>query len=141
MTYTEPADLLQTLFERVWNQGELAAIDEMVPLEGVAHGLADSPVRGPEPFKEFVKSFREAIPDIHVEVLRTVAQGPFCAAHCLVTGTHRGNTLGVPATGRTIRFEGMTIVRVENGHLREGWNSFDFLSLYQQIGMLPKIPG
>lgn len=144
MDHTEPREVVHSWFERVWNQGDLTAIDEMFPADGIAHGLsgdAERPVRGPARFKEFAQTLRGAVPDIHVEALRYVTQGPFCAAYCRVTGTHRGDTLGVSATGRAIEFQGMTMVRVENGRIMEAWNFFDFLSFYQQIGALPPLPG
>lgn len=144
MDYADAGEVVHTWFERVWNQGELTAIDELFPSNGIAHSLSgevDRPLQGPARFKEFVRTFRGAVPDIHIKVLRCVTQGPFCAAHCLVTGTHRGSTLGVSATDRTTRFEGIRLVRIENGQILEAWNFFDFLSFFQQIGALPQLPG
>jgi predicted ester cyclase len=51
--------------------------------------------------------------------------------------THGGDGLGMAATGRTAIISGICIARVENDQIVEGWNSFDFLSLYQQLGLLP----
>lgn len=136
-------EVLHSWFERVWNQGDLTAIDELFPADGIAHGLSGgegSPMQGPAQFKEFARTFRGAIPDIHIRVLRSVTQGSFCAAHCLVSGTHRGSTLGVAATDRPLSFEGVTLVRVEGGQIVEAWNFFDFLSFYQKIGALPQLP-
>ena len=59
------------------------------------------------------------------------------AAHCHVAGRHVGTDLGGPATGAAVNFWGITILRAENGRIVEGWNSFDCLSLYQQIGWVP----
>jgi steroid delta-isomerase-like uncharacterized protein len=143
MDHAEAGEVVHSWFERVWNQGDLTAIDELFPSEGIAHGLSGEggrPRQGPARFTEFVRTFRGAVPDIHIDVLRCVTQGSFCAAHCLVTGTHRDGTLGVPATDRATRFEGMTLVRVENGQILEARNFFDFLSFYQQIGALPQLP-
>ena len=144
MNHLEAGEVVELWFDRVWNQGDLMAIDELFSSESIAHGLSGEggrPLQGPAQFKEFAQTFRAAIPDIHIKVLRCVTQGSYCAAHCLVTGSHRGGSLGVPATDRAIRFEGITLVRVENGQILEGWNFFDFLSFYQQIGALPKHPG
>lgn len=111
----------------------------MLAIGAVAHGLGDGTVKGPEEFKAFAASFREAIPDFHVDILRMATEGSMCASHIVVTGTHAGAGLGIPATGRKIRFEAMTMVRVENGQISEGWNTVDFLALYQQIGAVPKL--
>jgi predicted ester cyclase len=139
-----PPELVRAWFERVWNQGDLSAIDDLLPPHAIAHGLtsaAGEPVRGPAGFKAFTANWRAEVPDIHIAVLRTVTEGSYCSAHCLVTGTHRGGSAGVSATGAAIRFEGVVIVRVENGQFLEGWNFFDFLTYFQSIGALPKLPG
>ena len=65
--------------------------------------------------------------------------------HCHVVARHVGSDLGGPATGALVDFWGMTIIRAENGRIVEGWNSFDFLTMYQQIGwvsspVLPRQP-
>lgn len=58
------------------------------------------------------KLFRGAFPDIHIDVERTVTEGDVVAAYCHVTGTHTG----------------------------DGWNCFDFLTMYQQLGTMPPMP-
>ena len=85
-------------------------------------------------------TFRGAFADIHIDVLRTVTEGEMIAVHCHVTGTHTGSELGVDATRKRVEFEGVTIGRVVDGQIREGWNCFDFLTMYQQLDMLPALP-
>lgn len=126
------SEVVHEWFERVWNRGDESAIDELFPPEGIAHGLSNAggePVRGPEGFKLFVRGFRAAFPDIRITVQKCVTEGNMCAVCCDVTGTHTGDGLGFPATGRKISFSGMTMTRIENGQIQEGWNSFDFMSL------------
>jgi hypothetical protein len=62
-------------------------------------------------------------------------------AHCRVTGTHTGNTLGFAPTGREVDFHGVTIARVVGEQILEGWNCFDFLPMDQQLGVIPANPG
>ena len=123
-------------FEEVWNQGSSEAIDRLFAVEGVAHGLADvaghNPV-GPAGFKPFHKQFREAFPDVHIEVVDTICEGNKIAARCIVTGTHLGETLGFNATGRRVEFTGMTILRIEDGKIAEAWNNFDLAGMNRQI--------
>ena len=64
----------------------------------------------------------------------TLVEGDRVAALCHVTGRHVGDALGGKATGHSIDFWGTTIGRVENGKIVDGWNTFDFLTMYQQIG-------
>lgn len=124
-------------FEEVWNKGQSKAIDRLLAEDAVAHGLVDdqgNELRGPAGFKRFFLQFTNAFPDIHVEVVDTVSEGDKIAARCLVTGTHKGHTLGVPASHKPVQFTGMTILRVNSGKIVEAWNNFDFQGLFTQIG-------
>ena len=130
-------------FQDVWNQGREEMIDRLMAADALIHDLptADgAPMRGTAAFKPFFRRFRDAIPDLHIEVVRTLAEGDCIAVHCRVKGTHTGPTLGVPASGRPVEFSGVAIARVRDGQIVEGWNCFDFLTMYQQLGLLPAMP-
>ena len=132
--------LVHRWFEEVWNRGRAEAIDEMLDCDGVAHGLTDqsgNELCGPEGFKPFFESFRSAFPDIQVSVEDTVTEGDKIAARCIVRGTHRGEGVGIAPTGRPVEFTGMTIVRVRDGKIVEAWNNFDFMTMFQQLGVSP----
>jgi steroid delta-isomerase-like uncharacterized protein len=135
-----PDAVLRTWFEEVWNQGREDTIDRLFARDGVGHGLPGGPLRGPEDYKPFFRNFRGAFPDIRIDVIRTVTEGDMVAIHCRVTGTHTGHTLGITATGKTAEFSGMCIARIRNGQIVEAWNTFDFLTFYQQLGVLPQVP-
>jgi len=132
--------LIRTWFAEVWNSGNEAVIDQLMAPDAIAHGLPSengAPILGPAGFKPFFRTFRNAFPDMRIEVLRTVTEGDTVCAHCRVTGTHHGPGLGPVISGNAIDFKGMAMVRIADGQIREAWNSFDFLSLYQQIGLAP----
>ncbi len=131
--------LIRRWFEEVWNKGREEAVDEMFADDGVANGLVDDagqPLRGPEGFKPFFRRFREAFPEIDVTVEDTVSEGDKVAARCTVRGSHRGDSLGLAATNKPVEFTGICIVRVRDGKIAEAWNSFDFMSMFQQLGAL-----
>ena len=132
------AALIRRWFEEVWNKGREEAIDEMFDAQGVAHGLGESgqDIRGASEFKPFFRSFRGAFPDLEVVVEDTVSEGDRVAARCSVRARHGGDTLGFAATNRAVEFTGMTIVRVRGGKIFEAWNSFDFMSMFSQLGAL-----
>jgi predicted ester cyclase len=85
-------------------------------------------------------TFRGAFPDIRVAVEKTLTEGDNVAVYCRVTGTHTGSALGMPPTGQRILFDGVVFARVADGKLREGWNCFDFLTMYQQLGVVAADP-
>lgn len=133
---TTPEAVARTWFEEVWNQGSEQAIDRLMAPDAAFHGLP-VPVVGPNEFKPFHKSFRNAFPDIHIDIDELVCQGDRVAVKCTVTGTHRGDGLGIAATNRPVTVTGMGMARIENGRIVEAFNTFDFLSLYQQVGLVP----
>lgn len=126
-------------FEEVWNQGREATIDELFSAEGVAHGLGDSEsdVRGPAEFKPFVAHIRGSIPDLHIQVQDILCEGDHAAIRVTLQGTHSGPGLGVAPTGRRVSIQGIIIVRIVDGQIVEGWNSYDQLGLLRQTGALP----
>jgi len=126
-------------FEEVWNQGREASIDELFPAEGVAHGLGDSEadVHGPAEFKLFAANIRGSIPDVRIEVEDIVCEGDRVAVRIVLRGTHTGHGLGVAPTGGKVSIQGIIIVRLVDGQIVEGWNSYDQLGLLRQVGALP----
>jgi len=142
MTNDAPRQFVTTWFEQVWNVGDIGAVDRMMSAEARFHGLAEGGAAavGPAAFKPFVQSMRGAIPDIRIEVLRTVCEGDTVASYCRVTGTHTGPGLGAaPPSGKPIEIHGIGMAVVRDGQIQESWNCFDFLSLYQQVGLLPPL--
>ncbi len=134
-----PPEVLRTWFDRVWNAGDESAIDALCAPAAVLHGLPGGPIKGPGEFKPFFRSFRSAFPDVRIRITHCVCEGSLCAVHCEVAGTHAGDGLGFPSTGKNVSFTGMTLARVEGGLIQEGWNAYDFLSLHSQLGTLAQL--
>ena len=127
------AALVTRWFDEVWCKGHESTIDELMDTSCLVHGLGEA-MRGPEAFKLFHRAYRNAFPDMKVTVEQTVSEGDLVAARWSGVGTHRGDGLGFEATNKPVRFSGMTIARFKNGKLVEGWNSFDQLGMFQQLG-------
>ena len=128
--------LVARWFEEVWNKGRSDAIDEMFAADGVAHGLGPD-VCGPDGFKAFHATFRQAFPDVRVSVDEMVADGDTVAYRLTAAGTHRGDGLGFAATGLPARFMVMGTARIANGKIVEGWNVLDQLGMLTQLGVVP----
>lgn len=135
--------LVRRWFEEVWNQGREETIDDLFASNGIGYGLGDTdvPTRGPAEFKVFARNLRGALPDIHMKIEDSVAEGDKVTVRITVEGTHKGGHLGVAPTGRRVRIAGVVIVRIANGQIVEGWNSWDQLGLLRQIGALPAQKG
>jgi len=127
--------LVRRWFDEVWNQGSADAIDDLFAADGVAHGLGED-LHGPGGFKPFQAAFRNAFPDLRIEVGRMVAEGDMVAYDWTATGTHHGHLMGMAPTGRGASIGGMSIVRIRNGQIAEAWNVFDQLGMFQQLGAI-----
>ena len=84
-------------------------------------------------------AIRAAFQDIKVKTMEPwLTDGNLEACHVILTGTHRGDMAGVPASGNSVEFGGTDIIRVEDGKVAEHWGSTDTMSLMQQIGAIPQ---
>lgn len=126
----------QRLGEAV-NSGNLDALREVFAPTAIDRDPAPDQGVGPEGFIRFFTGFRAAFPDLSISVEQLVADDDNVAIAYTVTGTHQGDFLGIPATGRQIKARGVQIARFENGQIVERWGSSDQLGILQQIGVDP----
>jgi predicted ester cyclase len=130
--------LVHRWFQEVWNEGRESTIDELYAPDGVSFGLggSDTEVRGPEQFKVFFRNLRCALPDTHITLVDTIAEGDKVVVRFEVQATHTGSGLPVEPTGRRVRFSGMSIIEVVDGKLTKGWNNWDQLGMLIQLGVI-----
>ena len=133
--------LVHRWFEEVWNQGREDTIDELLSKDARIFGLgeSDAEVRGPYGFKPFFRNLRTSFPDMHIRIEDTIAEGGKAAVRVVMEGTHSGEGLGFPASGRHVRIAGVIIIECAEGKLIAGWNSWNQLGLLRQVGALPAV--
>jgi steroid delta-isomerase-like uncharacterized protein len=119
------------------NSGNLNALHEVFAPNVIDRDPASDQEPGPEGFIHFFTGFRAAFPDLNISVEQLVADEDNVAIAYTVTGTHQGDFLGIPATGKSIKARGVQIARFENGRIVERWGSSDQLGILQQIGASP----
>ena len=71
--------------------------------------------------------------DFRTEILDIFAEGSMVAARVLFEGRHTGECMGVPATGRLIRFEALENFRVDGGKIVESWGYWPDLEILQKL--------
>ena len=120
-----------------WNTQDLDASVELLEPEFVRHDANLPEVVGPEAQRAFLAGIYQSFPDIHVEPQQVIAQGDLVTVRLSVHGTHRGEFLGVPATGQEIKIQSVDIFRVPDGKIAEQWVLMDALGLMQQLGAIP----
>lgn len=131
----------QKAFGEAVNTGRLSGLHELIAPHVVDHDPAPGQGPGPEGFIAFFTTLRTAFPDLAIAVDQQVADDEQIAFAYTVTGTHRGDFMGIAPTGRAISARGVQISRFEHGKLVERWGSSDELGILKQIRAEPARAG
>jgi steroid delta-isomerase-like uncharacterized protein len=132
--------LARRWFEEVWNQKRTDTIWELVDPEGTCQSEGGL-LRGPQEFiTQAHTPLLAAFPDLHVEVLGTVSEGDQVVVRWSARGTHSGDGLGVPATGRQVSFRGITWIRYRGGKMAEGLDCWNQAALMQVLRSGEEMP-
>jgi steroid delta-isomerase-like uncharacterized protein len=128
--------------EEVFAQGKIDVLDELVADDFVNRDQTIPPNVSPdrEGLKQLARGYISAFPDLTIRVDDQIAEGDKVVTRWSATGTHQGELLGIPATGKQASVTGITIDRIVNGKIAESWNNWDTLGLLQQLGVVPE-PG
>ena len=138
MSTEENKAIARRLNEEVWNKGRLEVIDELIADDFVTTVVgAPEQIRGPQGFREFVTLYRNAFPDLRITIDDQIAERETVVTRWTATGTHKGELMGMPATGKQATTAGININRISGGKLVDGWGLFDQLGLLQQLGAVP----
>lgn len=133
----ENKELVRRSNAELWGEGNLDIIDEYVAEEYVEYNTASpEPIRGREGYRENVKRVRSAFPDLDVTAEDLVAEGDKVVTRYTITGTHDGPLMGIDPTGNKVEFEGISIGRLKDGQVVEGWSIIDVFGLMQQLGVI-----
>lgn len=129
--------IVRRFIEETINQGQIDSAGkfvwedttEQVPFPGQGPGL--------EGLKDVLRGMRGAFPDLYFSVEEQIAEGDKVLTRFEWTGTHQGEFLGVPATGRSVRVWGMVIDRLQAGRIKDTRIIMDTLGLMTQLGVFP----
>ncbi len=130
--------LVRRGLEEVWNQKNLATLDELVAPDYVVHN-ASMTVHGLEQYKQFISMFLTAFPDFQSTIEDMIAEGDKVVTRWTARGTHQGAFMGISPTGKQVVVTGITIDRFVNGKFVEAWNNGDDLGVLQQLGVVPSM--
>jgi steroid delta-isomerase-like uncharacterized protein len=117
------------------SQGNFDAFESILTRDYVLHPEG---IRGADGLAEMVSVYRSAISDLQVDVEHQFTDGDYVATRVTVRGTHDGDLMGTPPTGRKVAFSMLTISRCENGRIAEEWEIADTMALLQQVGAAPQ---
>ena len=132
----EPKELIRRIFDEAINQGRVDAVDELFTDDYVDHGPMGD-LNGRDAFKQVVEQWRSAVPDVHCEVEHLFVDGDLAGWIVRTTGTHTGDGLGFPATGKRFETVSPNIGRIRDGRAAEHWAEQGMFPMLVQIGMIP----
>ena len=136
---TDNKTVSRRFLEEVWNKGNLAVLNEIITRDHVNSGPGTLPglPNGPEGSKQLVTVYRNAFPDVHFTIDDQIAEGDKVVTRWSAHGTHQGELVGIPATGKSSTVTGISVDRLVNGKIAESWGIFDQFGMMQQLGVIP----
>jgi steroid delta-isomerase-like uncharacterized protein len=134
----EPKAVVHRLYEEVWNRRRLEAVSDLI---SPSHALNDPHLSGsavgPEAYRRVLTQFLAAFPDLRFTVDQMISEKEKVVVSWTISGTHKREFRGIPATNRKISFDGVTINLVSKGKIIESYVTIDYFTLMQQLGVIP----
>ncbi len=132
MSTEENKALARRAFEETMNQRSWAVFDELHVPDYVCH-YPSRTIQGREPFKQYLSMLLTAFPDLHLTIEDMFGEGDRVVGRYTYRGTHKGDFMGIPPTGKQVTVTGIAIARIANGKILEEWIISD---LMQQLGVV-----
>jgi steroid delta-isomerase-like uncharacterized protein len=128
--------LFGRLYHGVWNERRLEYISQVI---ADTHALGDPTITGrgvgPVAYRKQVERFLVGLPDLKFNVDDTISEGDKLVVYWTITGTHMGEFMGVPPTGKLVAFSGITINQIADGKILESTVIWDGIGLMKQFGI------
>jgi steroid delta-isomerase-like uncharacterized protein len=136
MPIEENLGLMRRWFQEVWNEGRIQTVRDLLAPNGVAKGQrrAEAEIRGPEEFVKFVNEIRGSFSEMKLTIEDIFGADDKVVVRWSASMTHTGHALGFPPSGKSVRIGGISIARILNGKIVEGWDNWDQLGMLEQIG-------
>lgn len=132
-----PAELARRFYDEVMNAGKLDVVDELCSADFVEHEEAfPGMTQDRDGVKDFVRVMRTAFPDLHITPESVLADDDRVMVRFRMTGTHDGDFMGMPPTGRKVDLTGYDEARVVDGRAVEHWGAMDGVELMRQLGAM-----
>ena len=130
--------LVRQMVEEVFNRGNVSRADEFLAPDFVEREeLPPGIPPGREAVKQFSTIFRSAFPDLKVTIDDIIAEGDKVVIRQTWSGTHKGEFMGIPPTGKRVSFGVIDTVRIAGGKVVEHWGQMDSMGMMQQLGVVP----
>jgi steroid delta-isomerase-like uncharacterized protein len=130
-------DFILAYTEDFWNKHNIAAFGKYFTSGFVMH-MTDGDQNG-EQYKGLCQAYFSAFPDLYITTDDLIAEGDKVTKVWTANCTHKGDFMGIPATGKPVSVKGMEVFRIEDGKIAEIWSIMDNLGMMQQLGVIPRM--
>jgi steroid delta-isomerase-like uncharacterized protein len=130
--------LVQKFYDDVVNGGKLDKLNDYIAEDFVEHEMMPGMAEGREGCRQFFSMIRTAFPDIKFKVEFMVAEGDKVVAYVTMSGTQKGEFMGMPAGGKSFSTPTVDIIRIADGKAVEHWGATDSMAMMQQLGATPE---
>ena len=137
MSIEENKAIVRRCNEDVFNKKNVSALDEFLASNVVHHSLPPGVPQDRDGFKQFVSVLLAAFPDLHITIEDMIAEGDKVVARATTSGTHKGEFIGIPPTGKQATWTEIFIWRIDSGKAVEMWAELDQIGMMQQLGVIP----
>ncbi len=134
---TETYLALVRRYQDIYNSNNLDALGEVLSPDFKPHNLMPGVPASLEGYTMMHQSTLTSYPDFHVAIDDLFGEGDKIVMRFTITGTHEGEFIGIPPTGKKINVTGISIFRIANGQIIEHWGEEDSLGWMQQLGAIP----
>ena len=126
--------IVRQFIEAAFNQHQPEKAAEYLTPDMKWHGGTLGTVEGRDQFKGLIGAIVAALPDLRNVELDIIAERDIVAVRAAVDGTHKGDLLGIPASGKHVRWDAVDVYRVADGKIAEEWAADDLLAFVYGVG-------
>lgn len=134
----QPEDLIRTFINEAFNKGNLSILEEVIHPE-YQYWSSDSQLKGIGQLREFIQAFRNAFPDLNLQIDDFFSSNDRTCTAFTLKGSHEQDFMGIPATKKSVKVQGMVISRIKDNKILEDREILDNLTFFQQLGVVPEM--
>tara|TARA_B110000046_G_scaffold156272_1_gene167033 strand:- start:397 stop:942 length:546 start_codon:yes stop_codon:yes gene_type:complete len=134
---TENLKMYETVWDDIINKREIDKINQTNFDTNITLITAPENVVGIEGFKDYYQNYLTGFSDVTFTIVDVFGQGDKIVKHWNFKGTHTGEFFGIPASGKKVDIDGVTLVKMKDGKIAQEQDFLDNLSFYQQLGLIP----
>jgi len=134
---TDNLKMYETVWDDIINKREIDKINETNFDKNITLIAAPENVIGIQDFKDYYQNYLTGFSDVTFTIVDVFGQGDKIVKHWNFKGTHSGEFFGIPASGKKVDIDGVTLVKMRNGKIAQEQDFLDNLVFYQQLGLIP----